>query len=223
MKRQYELVVFDWEGTLAEDALGHAVNILAEQGERFHFAAFDKVLARRYLPLGLTGAIRKIYPDLLMYQYESFVEHVQEALARSSATVCLVAGVETVLCQIRDAGIKLAIASNKGNGSLQRVLQLSSLDKYFPVTRSASQVPAKPCPQMLEEIMEDSDVSAAHTLMVGDSVTDIEMAVSIGVDAVGMDLYQEHRSELLAAGALQVVDNYSQLMDFLGVSKGVVS
>lgn len=223
MKRQYDLVVFDWEGTLAEDTLGHAVSVIAQEAKLFHFGDIDKLLARQYITLGLTSAIKKIFPSLLMYQYEQFVAAVQDALAKSSVSVCLVAGAEETIRHIYDDGFKLAIATNKGNTALQRALQTSGLDAYFNVTRSASQVPAKPCPQMLEEIMDESGSTAKETLMIGDSVADIEMAVSIGVDAIGMDFYHVQRDELLAAGAVQVFDHYQQVADYLNLSGGDAS
>ncbi|MDP3705917.1 MAG: HAD-IA family hydrolase [Legionellaceae bacterium] len=218
MKRQYDLIVFDWEGTLAEDTLGHAVSVLAAEAKSFHFGNIDRSLARQYLTLGLMSAIKKLFPHLLMYQYEQFVAAVQETLAKSSLSVCLVDDAQATIQQIHHDGFKLAIATNKGNSALQRALQTSGLDAYFNVTRSASQVPAKPCPQMLEEIMDESGSTAEETLMVGDSIADIEMAVSIGVDAIGMDLYHAQRAELLAAGAVQVFDHYQQLADYLNLS-----
>lgn len=217
MKRHYDLVVFDWEGTLAEDSLGSIVDVLAKEALRFHLGEFDKCQARRYIALGLVGAIKQIFPNLSMHQYESFLVAVQESLSIASTTICLVDGAKSAVQKIYDSGIKIAIATNKGHVSLQRALQYSGLDDLFKVTRSASQVPAKPCPQMLEEIISEVESVTTRTLMVGDSVTDIEMAVSIGVDSIGMDFYHEQRAELLSQGAVHVFNNYQQLLDYLNL------
>src|SRR3990167_6353657 len=70
MKRQYNLIVFDWEGTIAEDSLGQVIHLLAQVAKRLHFGEFDKTLARRYITLGFHGAVRQLFPHLPMYQQE---------------------------------------------------------------------------------------------------------------------------------------------------------
>ena len=68
---------------------------------------------------------------------------------------------------------------------------------------------------MLEELMAEFDTNPNETLMVGDSVSDIEMAKSIGVDAIGVDFCLQQEAALRAAGALDVFDDYQQLAEYL--------
>ena len=217
MKTSYRLVVFDWEGTLG-DTLGHVLNALAVQAARLQFGELNEQLARQHVVLGLAMTVKKSFPDLSIHQHEQLLCAVQESLASTHSDVFLFPGVMEIVQGLHDAGVKLAIATNKGPQSLQRVLQASGLDKFFKVTRAAGQAPAKPCPQMLEEIMEEFGVLAADTLMVGDSVADIDMASQINVDAIGMDFYHQQKAGLLEAGALIVFDNYSQLTQHLELS-----
>lgn len=111
----------------------------------------------------------------------------------------------------------MAIASNKGQHSLARALQITGLDKFFTITRSAGQVPAKPCPQMLEEIMDELGHDPSTTLMVGDSSLDMEMAKNCSVTAVGVDFYHQNEANLKAAGAIAVFDDYQLLAQFLNL------
>ena len=99
----------------------------------------------------------------------------------------------------------------------QRALHVSELEIYFPVTRSADQAPAKPCPQMLEEILELTGVSADQTLMIGDAISDIEMASALDVASIGVDFYYQQGDDLKVAGALQVFDDFATLGDYLGL------
>ena len=66
--------------------------------------------------------------------------------------------------------------------------------------------------------MEVFGVSPSETLMIGDSLTDIEMSELAGVDAIGVDFYHQHKTELLANGALQVFDDYMKLAQYLELS-----
>lgn len=214
MSKRYRLVVFDWEGTLG-DTLGQIFNTVATEAKKLQFGELDEQTARQAVGLGLVMAVKKVFPHLNESQLEQLLLAVHQSLHSRSAEVYLIPGARRIVERLSAEGINLAIASNKGQQSLQRALHLCELDLFFKVTRSAGIAPAKPCPQMLEEIIAEFDVEPAETLMVGDSVSDIEMAKSIGVDAIGVDFYHQQESSLRAAGAIEVFDDYLQLGKYL--------
>ncbi len=218
MNRPYRLVVFDWEGTLG-DTLGLILNTVAVEAKRLHFGELDEKLARQYVVLGLVVAVQKIFPRLSLHQHEQLLHAVQHALATHPHDVFLIPGAKEIVEQLHSAGLDLAIATNKGQHSLQRALQTAGIDAFFKITRSAGQVPPKPCPQMLEDIMTACGVTPLETVMIGDSVTDMEMAKQAGVDAIGVDFYHQQAASLSAAGALRVFDDYPQLANYLGILK----
>lgn len=216
MSKRYRLVVFDWEGTLG-DTLGQILNTVAAEAKRLQFGTFDENQARQQVVLGLVMAVKKIFPNLTLHQHEQLLQAVHHALVTNPLEICLIPGAKRMIEQLYQAGTHLAIATNKGEQSLARCLQACGLRGFFDTTRSAGQVPAKPCPQMLQEIMDVCGVKASQTLMVGDSVVDVDMAKQLGVDAVGVDFYHQQAANLLAAGALHVFDDYQQLADYLGL------
>lgn len=220
MSNPYDLVVFDWEGTIA-DTLGIILHVVATEANLLGFGDFDPHQARKYVDLGLIQALRKTYPHLTAAQHQQLLQAVQLGLNSRSSDVCLMPGVRELIHQLHEANINLAIATNKGHQSLLRALQAAGLDTLFKVTRSSGQAPAKPCPQMLEEIIDEYGGTAATTLMIGDSLTDMEMAKSAQVTAVGIDIYhQQEEAALKSAGAIVVFDDYKQIADFLNLSKG---
>ena len=208
MSHRYRLIVLDWEGTLGEDPLGQVLHILSIEANRLNFGVFDRGVARQCVHFGLIRAVSKLFPALNLHEQEQLLHAVQETLASTAIDACLIAGARTFVEELYENGYLLAVATNKGHQSLQRVLHASELERFFVVTRSASQVPPKPCPQMLQEIMDDCGVDASQTLMIGDSVSDIEMACSIEVDAIGVDFYHQHADLLRQAGALHVFDDF---------------
>lgn len=214
MSKTYHLVVFDWEGTLG-DTLGQIIDSVTVAAKRLQLGELDESLARQYVVLGLSKALQKLFPHLLHNQHERLLQAVQESLSSPQTHVWLCPGAMDIVQQLHQARIALAIATNKGQQSLQRALHDSGLDVFFKVTRSAGQVPAKPCPQMLEEIMDVCGVEADKTLMIGDSLSDIEMAQLACVDAVAVDFYHQQESMLRATGALDVFDNYRDLARYL--------
>lgn len=214
MNRPYRLVVFDWEGTLG-DTLGQILNTVAVEAKRLQLGELDERLARQYVTLGLVMAVKKIFPYLSNHQHEQLLQAVQHSLLTDPSDIYLLPGAKRIVEQIHKAGLDLAIATNKGQHSLQRALQAVGLATFFTTTRSAGQTAPKPCPQMLQEIMDACGVTAEQTLMVGDSVTDIEMAKQIHVDAIGIDFYKQQAADLKTAGAIDVFDDYQQLARYL--------
>ncbi|HRD69216.1 MAG TPA: HAD-IA family hydrolase [Legionella sp.] len=214
MSNPYQLVVFDWEGTVS-DTLGLILHTVASEANMLGYGSIDPYQARKYVELGLVQALKKLFPDLTHTQHERLLEAVQHAMITRPAEVCLIPGAREFILQLTDAGIDIAIATNKGHQSLVRALQATGLDELFKVTRSAGQVPPKPSPEMLTEIMEEFGQTAASTLMIGDSPTDMEMARKINVAAIGVDFYHQHEAALKTAGATAVFDDYKLLADYL--------
>lgn len=218
MNKPFRLVVFDWEGTVG-DTLGEVLNRIAIEAELLGFGSVDPYKVRQYVSLGLVASLRKLFPHLAIEQQEQLLHAVQHSLMVRPNEVCLIPGVEAFIQRLCAQQINVAVATNKGHHSLARVLHVSGLDKVFKVTRSAGQVPAKPCPQMLEEIMEAFHADSSSTLMIGDSIADMEMAKKMNVTAIGVDFYHQQESALKAAGAEAVFDDYQVLADYLGLPK----
>lgn len=216
MGRPYRLVVFDWEGTLG-DTLGQILNTVAVVAKEMQLGEFDSQAAKKYVSLGLAKALKMVFPNVSLEQHDALIEAVQYSLAANPCDICLIPGAKDFLEKLKKAGKDLAIATNKGQHSLQRALHVTGLSDMFTVTRSAGQVPPKPYPQMLEEIMESCGATAFETLMIGDSKADIEMAKLLHVDAIGVDFYDQQDAILKAAGALAVFNDYQDVASYLQI------
>ncbi|MCH9756486.1 MAG: HAD-IA family hydrolase [Gammaproteobacteria bacterium] len=215
MKLPYKLVVFDWEGTLG-DPLGHVHQALATEATKLGID-YDVSYARQYVSLGLDKAVRKIFPDLSLHQYERLLLGVQQDLVLNHAVVYLFDGAKQLIEKLHATGISLAIATNKGQQSLERALEACGLNPFFAVTRSAGQLPAKPCPDMLEAILDVVGCTPEETLMIGDSVSDMEMAEAMNVPSIGVDFYHQQTDDLKGAGAGDVFYDFKQIEDYFGV------
>jgi len=213
----YKLLVFDWEGTLA-DTLGQLFHTISQESEALGFGKVDFNLARHYVDLGLVAAIKKLFPHLSNQNQDELFQHVQQAMTAKSTKKYLIPGTEPFINQLQKANIDIAIATNKSHQSLQRALQTTKLDEKIKITRTASQAAAKPDPQMLFEIMDIFNIDPQSTLMIGDSISDIEMAKNAGVNAVGVDFYHQQEQALKEAGAIEVFDDYKKLAHFLGIN-----
>ena len=215
MSKPYRLVVFDWEGTLGEDGLTLVLSVMSAVAQRMHLGALDLCAARRYISAGLVTTIKQAFPAVSLHQQEELLYAIQKEVTESSATVRLMPGAWEVVHWLQDKGVHLAIATNKNHQGLMHALAQSGLDVVFKVTRTVTEAPPKPCPQMLEDIMNAFVVDATQTLMIGDSTSDMMMAAALGVDAVGLDFFHTEAASLREAGALQVFADYQQLQHYL--------
>lgn len=220
MTKTYHLIVFDWEGTLG-DTLGQVVHAIIQSARLMNLEPVSEASVRQSLALGLNKAIQKLFPNQSIQLQEQLLQQIQQALVLSTTEVYLLPGARTLIQQLYQQGVQLAIATNKGQQGLQRVLHASGLGEYIKATRSAGKVPPKPCPQMLEEIITECGERPENTLMIGDSIADMEMAHALAVDAVGVDFYHQQAQALQSAGAIEVFDDYQKVANFLQQRSGL--
>ena len=212
--KRYGLIVFDWEGTLGDTVGQSLCRIAVEAGK--HALGADG-LSESLFRQNLYQATRVYFPSWSDGQIEQYCSRKCLSNQATLPEVCVFPGAKDLVERLSQAGIHLAIASNKGAQSLQSALQRAGMQPFFSVTRAAGQAPPKPCPQMLEEILDEFLMSAKEALMIGDSVSEMEMAKQIGMDAVGFDFYHQNTEALLDAGASLVFDNYEALAQFLSL------
>ncbi|MCF6338538.1 MAG: HAD-IA family hydrolase [Gammaproteobacteria bacterium] len=213
MKKTYELVVFDWDGTLM-DSEAHIVTSMQRTLKDLDLPVLAREKIRDIIGLGLREAILRLLPDcdddvLLTiterYRHHFFTDDPCEPFA----------GAEQVLQDLHEAGYLLAVATGKGRRGLDRVLQSTGFSQYFTETRCADETHSKPHPQMLLDIMDMLDVDAKRTLMVGDTEYDLEMANAACTAAVGVDYGVHTRERLMACSPLACLSSITELPEWL--------
>ena len=221
LKKYYELVVFDWEGTL-HDTLGQLVDNMSQAAHDAGLSGLDKNLFREQIQYGLSHAIRGIYPDISDEKLLDLEQHFYLYQVKPNNKIILFNGAMALLEALHTKHIMLAVASSKGTQSLLQAINASHLDWLISFVRTAQQTKPKPDPQMLNEIMLDAGVDCANVLMIGDSACDIEMAHSVSVGAIAVNFYHGDTTELIEAGALAVVEDFSDLLDYIELNdKGI--
>ena len=213
---KYDLVIFDWDGTVM-DSTGRIVSCM-------HLAARDLALpslpdqaVRDIIGLGLPEAIATLYPVLdsgdIERMRERYAFHFIAAEATPSA---LYPGAESLLTNLRESGLKLAVATGKSRKGLQRVWGNTGLDRYFHASRCADESRSKPEPHMVLELLEEMAVPAHRAVVVGDTTFDLDMARNAGVDRVAVSYGAHPVDRLLPCEPLAVIDRLNDLLPLLG-------
>jgi phosphoglycolate phosphatase len=194
MKR-YELIVFDWDGTLMDSA-GMIVDSVQAAARDLGLEPPPDERARHIIGLGLGDALRYALPDLPEDHYDELVERYRHHYLSRDHELLLFAGADELIQKLAQSGFRLGVATGKSRRGLDRALVHSGLGNYFHATRCADECHSKPHPQMIEELMGEFAVLPAQTLMIGDTTHDLLMAKNAGVDAVAVS-YGAHPRDVL--------------------------
>lgn len=185
MSKRFDLLVFDWDGTLMDSAACIAASLRAAC-EELGLAVPSERSARYVIGLGLADAMAHILPELPATHYPRVVEcYRRHFLARNSGTR-LYSDAESLIRELHATGYLLAVATGKSRRGLDRALDDTGLGRYFHASRCADECRSKPHPDMLHELMVRLGVPPGRTLMIGDTTHDLVMAHSAGVACVGM-------------------------------------
>ena len=216
MAQRFELLVFDWDGTLMDSAAAIVGALQAACGDLNLPLPTDNQ-ARQVIGLGLLEAMQALLPGLSPVVYAEMIERYRYHYLGRDQQLRLFTGIADLVADLFGAGYALAVATGKSRRGLDRALQLSGLEEYFTDSRCADECFSKPHPQMLEELMQAFAVRPTATLMIGDTTHDVQMAVNAGVAAVGVTYGAHAASELNALQPLACVDSVQNLRAWLQV------
>lgn len=212
--RRFELLVFDWDGTLMDSAAS-IVYAIQESSRDLGLPVPERERASHVIGLGLKDALRYAVPDLPESDYGKLVERYRHHYLARDPDIELFPGVREMLAGLRQKGHLLAVATGKSRAGLDRVLQSTQLGSYFDASRCADETHSKPHPAMLQELMQDLVVPLQSTLMIGDTTHDLQMAENAGVASLAVSYGAHPREQLTALGPLACVDHPEELAAWL--------
>lgn len=204
---QYELIVFDWDGTLMDSAGRIVSSLRSAIADAGLPRREDKALAN-IIGLGLQESLQALFPEGKQQEYDLLVERYRHYFLDADPTPTqLFGGARETLELLRGNGRWLAIATGKARRGLNEVLRETALESFFQATRCADETYSKPHPHMLLELMEEMGIRPEHTLMIGDTEYDLLMAKNAGVDSVAIGHGVHEAKRLLACDPLVLVED----------------
>ncbi|UWU92570.1 HAD hydrolase-like protein [Bradyrhizobium sp. CB1015] len=124
----------------------------------------------------------------------------------------LYSGIGAAIEDMRRAGLRIYLATSKRQVFAQRILQNLNLAVHFDgIYGSMPGGSLDHKPELLAHILSDQNISAAHSLMVGDRRHDIVGAHAVEMRSVGVLWGYGSRDELETAGADQLVERPADL------------
>lgn len=215
MKDRFDLLVFDWDGTLF-DSIEWIVHCVQKAALACGCAVPSAATARSVIGLSLDGAMAELFPGVPGPTASSLVEAYRRLYcARTIGEADLFAGVRDMLEALRERGYRLAVATGKTHAGLMHALDATSTAALFDSVRSADETASKPDPEMLVQITAELSVPRERTLMIGDSVHDLRMAINAGMDAIGVACGANTREQLQELRPLACLGHTTELLGIL--------
>ncbi|MBK1723253.1 HAD-IA family hydrolase [Thiocystis violacea] len=212
---RFELIVFDWDGTLM-DSEARIVACIQSAFMELGLAVPPREAARDIIGLGLEEAMRRLMPSADAATIaELVVQYRRYFLVTNQTPSVLFPGACEALDWIAQQGSRLAVATGKSRIGLDRSLAETGLGAFFHATRCADETFSKPNPRMLFELMDELGVRAAETLMIGDTEYDLQMARNAGVASLAVSYGVHAADRLMSHGPLACLDSLHALPGWL--------
>ncbi|OQW89733.1 MAG: HAD family hydrolase [Rhodoferax ferrireducens] len=212
--RRYDLIAFDWDGTLFDSTAIIARCIQAAVrdvgGKEPTFEAASYVIG-----MGLMQALAHAAPDVPTALYPTLGDRYRHHYFAIQHDISLFEGVLPLLDDLKARGHLLVVATGKSRRGLDEALSTSALAGVFDASRTADQTAGKPDPLMLRELMAEFDVPPERTLMVGDTTHDLQMALNAGCSSVGVSYGAHDHAVFDALAPLYVAHSVRQLHDWM--------
>jgi phosphoglycolate phosphatase len=215
--RRFDLIAFDWDGTLFDSTAIIARCIQAAVrdvgGKEPTYEAASYVIG-----MGLMQALAHAAPDVPESLYPQLGDRYRHHYFAIQHEICLFDGVLPLLDELKSRGFLLTVATGKSRRGLDEALQSSALAGVFDASRTADQTAGKPDPLMLKELMAEFGVPPERTLMIGDTTHDLQMALNAGCASVGVSYGAHEPSAFDALKPLVVAHSVPELQGWLQVN-----
>lgn len=214
-----KLVVFDCDGTLV-DSQANIIRAAQESFTDAGLAAPEPHAIRRIVGLSLVEAMQALLPEADAGLHHQLAESYKQTFRRLRADARLdpeplFDGIEALLNELSDQGHLLAVATGKSDRGLKYCLEHHNIAHYFISLQTADRHPSKPHPAMLHAAMTDAGAEAQNTMIIGDTVFDMEMGQAANVRAIGVSWGYHERADLISTGAIGVADDTTQLKELI--------
>lgn len=213
---KYTTIIFDLDGTL--------LNTLADLAAATNHALAEHKLpqrttdeVRRFVGNGIHKLIERAVPadtpaELQEAVFASFNRYYKEHCADSTRPY---EGVPQLLQQLRTAGCRTAIVSNKADYGVQALAKQYFDGQLDAACGERAGIAKKPAPDMLLAIMQQLKAEPASTIYIGDSDTDLDTALNAGVACIGACWGFRGRAFLEAHGAKLLAENVSDIWELI--------
>lgn len=207
-------VLFDLDGTLTESAPG-IIESIKYALSRMGIEGYDEETLQKFIGPPLLESFQKHF-GMPEEEAERAVSLYREYFSEKGLFENAVYdGVHGCLKRLKDAGLRLAVATSKPQVFSDRILEHFTLAEYFDVKVG---VPLGALKMSKSEVIAEAlsrlgVKNKSEAVMVGDRFYDVEGAKENGIGCIGVTYGYGNAEELLSAGAREVVSSAQELCE----------
>ena len=215
MKSRFDLLIFDWDGTLV-NSIGWITQCLQNAAREYNCTIPDANSAKNVIGLSTPNAIKTLFPDADTQTQACLVANFrQQSASKKLSRNDLFPGVYDMLVHLKETGYQLAVATGKSRAGLQEALTDTDTEHLFCITRCADETASKPDPQMLHEILEHTKITKERSLMIGDTQHDLLMALNTPISAIAVTCGAQSADVLKLYNPLLCLQEPTELLNFI--------
>ena len=210
-----KLAIFDVDGTLVDSR----AMITAAMKRAFADVGISAPTPQRMLSivgLSLYDAMAALTPDEDNATHHKLGDAYKTAFwdlrAGGAHPENLFDGARELLEKLRGRDdVLLGIATGKSRRGVDHLIAAHGFEGWFTTIQTSDNHPSKPHPSMIITALAESGCDAADAIMIGDTSFDLLMARQAGVGAAGVTWGNHPRSDLEAAGAHRIANDFNEL------------
>ena len=212
--RQFDLICFDWDGTLFDST---AIIVRSIQQAVLDVGGTKPTdeAASYVIGMALMPALAHAAPDVPKEKYPLLGERYRHHYLATQHDISLFDGVLPMLADLKSRHHWLTVATGKSRRGLDDVLASRQLHGIFDGSRTADETAGKPDPRMLHELMREFGADPERTLMIGDTTHDLQMARNAGVASVGVSYGAHEPHDFGALGPRYIAHSVAGLNRWL--------
>lgn len=213
-----KLIIFDLDGTLLDTVADLAVSTNYAL-EKCGFPTHEIPAYRYFIGNGINKLFERALPEDEKTQENilrvrlHFLEYYG---AHNSELTVPYSGISKLLNTLQKAGFLLAVASNKYHQATEKLVEHFFPEiKFSAVFGQREDVPIKPDPTIVNDILSIAGVQKNETIYVGDSGVDMQTAKNAGVDVIGVTWGFRPRTELEEFSPQYIVDTTDEILEIV--------
>ncbi len=212
--RRFDLIAFDWDGTLFDSTALIASCIQAACAD-VGVPVPSSRDASFVIGLGLSDALQHAAPTLPRERHRELADRYRHHYFAKQHEILMFDGALVMLNDLKQRQHSLAVATGKSRRGLDEALKSVQLAGMFEATRTADETASKPNPRMLFELMEELGVAPERTLMIGDTTHDLQLAVNAGTASLAVSYGAHEHAEFDGFAPLCVAHSVAELHAWL--------
>lgn len=212
--KNYKLLIFDWDGTLV-NSMDFIVECLKATALELGLSVVSDAVLRSGIGLAAAEHLAQLFPEIdkknitdCFYKHYfkdgDNIEHAYE-------------GAFDTLRELKTQGYTLAVATNKSRKGLNASLDRLKAHDLFAATRCGDEGVTKPHPDVLLELLKKLDFETHHSLMIGDTIYDMQLAKNAGVDALAVTYGVGKREHFHEYSPVECIDDIRKLKEILSI------